>query len=36
MTEEQKATLTKAAAKGGLDLSGWARSILLREAGRAG
>ena len=35
LTGEQKATLTKAAAKAGLDLSGWVRSIALREAGKA-
>ena len=35
LTGEQKATLTKAAAKAGLDVSGWMRSIALREAARS-
>jgi len=35
LTDEQKETLTKAAAKAGLDVSGWMRSIALREAGRS-
>lgn len=34
VTAEQKEALTRAAKKTGLDVSGWARSILLREAGR--
>lgn len=33
VTKEQKATLTEAAKKAGLDLSGWVRSLALREAG---
>ena len=36
LTAEQKETLTKAAAKAGLDVSGWIRSIALREATRSG
>ena len=35
LTDEQKARLTEAASKAGLDLSGWLRSIGLREASRA-
>jgi uncharacterized protein (DUF1778 family) len=34
LTAEQKETLTKAATKAGLDVSGWIRSIALREAAR--
>lgn len=34
LTEAQKETLTAAAAKAGLDLSGWLRSLGLREAGK--
>jgi uncharacterized protein (DUF1778 family) len=32
LTDEQKATLTTAATKAGLDVSGWLRSVALREA----
>jgi uncharacterized protein (DUF1778 family) len=35
LTAEQKETLTRAAAKAGLDVSGWMRSIALREATRS-
>lgn len=35
LTDEQKAALTKTATKAGLDLSGWLRSVALRESGRA-
>lgn len=35
LTDEQKETLTKAATRAGLDVSGWIRSIALREAGRS-
>jgi uncharacterized protein (DUF1778 family) len=35
LTDEQKETLTKAATKAGLDVSGWMRSIALREAARS-
>jgi uncharacterized protein (DUF1778 family) len=35
VTADQKDALTKAATKAGLDVSGWLRSIALREAGRA-
>jgi uncharacterized protein (DUF1778 family) len=36
LTDEQKTKLTEAASKTGLDLSGWIRSIALREAARSG
>lgn len=36
LTVEQKTKLTEAASKAGLDLSGWMRSIALREAARSG
>ena len=36
LTDEQKATLAAAAKKAGLDLSGWLRSVGLREAASAG
>lgn len=32
LTDEQKSSLTAAAKKAGLDLSGWMRSLALREA----
>lgn len=32
LTDEQKETLTSAAKKAGLDLSGWVRSLALKEA----
>ena len=32
LTNEQKAVLASAARKAGLDLSGWVRSLALREA----
>jgi uncharacterized protein (DUF1778 family) len=32
LTDEQKEKLTAAAKKAGLDLSGWVRSLALREA----
>ena len=32
LTDEQKEKLTSAAKKAGLDLSGWVRSLALREA----
>ena len=35
LTAEQKDALTRAAKKAGLDVSGWIRSIALREAGRS-
>ena len=35
VTGDQKDALTKAATKAGLDVSGWLRSIALREAARA-
>jgi hypothetical protein len=34
VTAEQKATMSRAATKAGLDVSGWARFVLLREANR--
>ena len=36
LTEEQKALLTEAAKRAGLDLSGWMRSVTLREAKSGG
>jgi len=36
LTDEQKETIAKAAAKAGLDVSGWMRFIALREAARSG
>lgn len=35
LTAEQKDALTKTAKKAGLDVSGWIRSVALREAGRS-
>jgi len=35
VTGDQKEALTKAATKAGLDVSGWVRSVALREAARA-
>ena len=35
LTDEQKEKLTAAAKKAGLDLSGWVRSVALREAAEA-
>jgi uncharacterized protein (DUF1778 family) len=35
VTEDQKRTLTQAAHAAGLELSGWLRSLALREANRA-
>ena len=36
LTDAQKQTIEKAAAKSGLDVSGWLRYVGLREAGKLG